>query len=339
MIQFNLPTNIDTSFNNTLASIVVKLSDEELANVMQPPTTMAGEHYYQVFNLDRIQHEQRQRQQLHYVEQREMKFSTSTASPGEFSNITACDTTTTTTAHESSNSFGSSQPPPPLATTKVALENFGRGIKDIKLRNARSAPEDPSAKNVASIQTVPMTMTMTSIQSVVGQPLIIPCTNQTFVAAAAAPVADQTLSGYVAQHPPPPLPGARGHRLYGGGGGAGQLRSTAGQRGGKPAVANGQGISLIVWHKDDRLDSPIFTVDARGATSLREAKQQTGLESLKGRAHLEESTRLDSRGFGSTPALVIDEANGNDGGVYTCTIEFYEAQTQTYQMRVLLISK
>lgn len=104
-------------------------------------------------------------------------------------------------------------------------------------------------------------------------------------------------------------------------------------------VANGQGISLIVWHKDDKLNSPVFTADARGASSLREAKQQTNYESLRGRARLEESTRLDSRGLGSTPALVIEEAVPEDAGIYTCTIEFHKAPTQTHQAHVELISK
>lgn len=107
----------------------------------------------------------------------------------------------------------------------------------------------------------------------------------------------------------------------------------------RTTVANGQGISLIVWHKDDKLNSPVFTADARGASSLREAKQQTSYESLRGRARLEESTRLDSRGLGSTPALVIEEAAPEDSGTYTCTIEFYKAPTQTHQAHVELISK
>lgn len=105
------------------------------------------------------------------------------------------------------------------------------------------------------------------------------------------------------------------------------------------AIANGQGISLIVWHKDDKLNSPVFTADARGVSSLREAKQQTNYDSLRGRARLEESTRLDSRGLGSTPALVIEEAVPEDAGIYTCTIEFYKAPTQTHQAHVELISK
>lgn len=100
---------------------------------------------------------------------------------------------------------------------------------------------------------------------------------------------------------------------------------------------NGQGISLLVWYKGNQLDTPIFVADARAATSLREAKQQTSADWLRGRAHLEESTRLDSRGLGATPALVIEEATIDDVGLYTCTVDFHKAPTQTHQVNVSLI--
>lgn len=102
---------------------------------------------------------------------------------------------------------------------------------------------------------------------------------------------------------------------------------------------NGQGISLLTWHKDSQLDMPVFVADARGVAALREARQQTNAEWLRGRAHLEESTHLDARGQGSTPALVIDEATSSDAGIYTCTVDFHKAQTQTHQVNVSLIGE
>lgn len=176
------------------------------------------------------------------------------------------------------------------------------------------------------------------IKAVVGQRLIIPCSNSSLselastakvVTAATRPVSSST-----------PMPGATRRQNQ-------RFRQPLGRENGNQSSvgsqtrspANGQGISLIVWHKDDKLNSPIFTADARGASSLREARQQAGSESLRGRAHLEESTKMDSRGFGSTPALVIEEASPEDVGVYTCTIEFHKAPTQTHQAHVELISK
>lgn len=162
-----------------------------------------------------------------------------------------------------------------------------------------------------------------TIQASVGQRLTIPCSNLTLA------TNEQMLVGRSSQA------NNRQHQRPM----ADTLVVGGAQRQRPINLANGQGISLIVWHKDDQLDSPIFSVDARGASSLKEAKQQTGSQNLKGRAHLEESTLVDSRGFGSTPALVIDEAGPQDGGVYTCTVEFHKAATQMHQIRVLLISK
>lgn len=104
-------------------------------------------------------------------------------------------------------------------------------------------------------------------------------------------------------------------------------------------VANGQGISLIRWYKDQQLESPIFSADARGAASLRQAKQVIGLDLLKARARLEESTRVDSRGLGQIPALVLEQSRKLDEGFYTCTVEFHKAPTQTHQIRVQVLSK
>lgn len=161
------------------------------------------------------------------------------------------------------------------------------------------------------------------IRALLGQRLVVPCSgsptaNQHHQQATGG---NQTL----ASGSEPPLALGRRRPL------TGKLRGKS--------VANGQGISLIVWHKDDQLSSPIFTVDARGAPSLREAKQQTSADSIKGRAHLEESTRLDSRGLGATPALVIDETNPADAGLYTCTVEFHKAPTQTHQVQVELVGE
>lgn len=119
---------------------------------------------------------------------------------------------------------------------------------------------------------------------------------------------------------------------------AGQTRQRA-KHGRGQLRPNGQGISLLTWHKDSQLDMPIFVADARGTSSLREAKQQTNAEWLRGRAHLEESTHLDARGLGATPALVIEEATSSDSGIYTCTVDFHKAQTQTHQVNVSLIGE
>jgi len=108
----------------------------------------------------------------------------------------------------------------------------------------------------------------------------------------------------------------------------------------RPSAAAGRlaasALTVIVWHKDDQLDRPIFSVDARGSSSLREAKQQIGSQQLKGRAHLEAE---DWSQPGSNPALVIEEARAQDGGLYTCTVEFYKAATQTHRVLVVLTSK
>lgn len=98
-----------------------------------------------------------------------------------------------------------------------------------------------------------------------------------------------------------------------------------------------QQVALIVWHKDHQLDSPIYTVDARLSSSLLDAKQAAGVESLRGRAHLG-SVEAGAGGV-QVPALVVHEAQPNDAGVYTCTLEFNRAPTQTHVTSVQLISK
>lgn len=108
------------------------------------------------------------------------------------------------------------------------------------------------------------------------------------------------------------------------------------------AVANGQGIALIVWYKDKQMESPVFSVDARNVQALRDAKQVVvdSSSSLRGRAHFEESTRVDARsGIGLNPALVIDELAPADAGLYTCTVEFHKAPTQTRNTRVQVIGE
>lgn len=100
------------------------------------------------------------------------------------------------------------------------------------------------------------------------------------------------------------------------------------------------GVSLLVWHKDDQLDQPIFIADARGVESLREAKQVISFDLLKGRARLDEAALEAKQGAQSNvPALVITQPNKSDSGLYTCTVEFNQARTQTHQVKVQMISK
>lgn len=156
------------------------------------------------------------------------------------------------------------------------------------------------------------------IEAVAGQKLIIPCGNST--------LANQLSSVAITIN----SSGVNKRQRF-------RQQQQQQQQMGK-TITNGQGISLIVWHKNDRVDSPIFSVDARGTSSLREAKQQTNLDELKGRAHLEESTRVDRRsGLGLMPALVVDEAQTGDSGLYRCTIDFYKAPTQSFQVKVVVI--
>lgn len=91
-------------------------------------------------------------------------------------------------------------------------------------------------------------------------------------------------------------------------------------------------VSLIVWHKDNRLDSPIFTADARTAGSLAEAKKVVSWDHLAGRVQLDYQSD-----HSTAPALVISEPVGEDAGIYTCTIEFYKAPTQTHQVKAEII--
>lgn len=123
-------------------------------------------------------------------------------------------------------------------------------------------------------------------------------------------------------------------------------------------------VSLIVWHKDNQINEPIFAADVRGAHSLRDARQKINSESLHGRARLiavvddaeqtgaaltgnptaNRSTSGASAKNGapqhiSLPALEIDEAQLGDAGTYTCTIEFNKAPTQTHRVAVYLIGK
>lgn len=98
------------------------------------------------------------------------------------------------------------------------------------------------------------------------------------------------------------------------------------------------GISLIVWHKDDDLDQPIFIADARGVESLGDAKQVISSNALKGRARLEDSSGQKRPTSQTTsPALVISQPSLLDSGLYTCTLEFHKAPTQIHQVRVELI--
>lgn len=92
------------------------------------------------------------------------------------------------------------------------------------------------------------------------------------------------------------------------------------------------GVALIIWHKDNQLNEPIYALDARGSATLRDAKQQVIADWLKGRARLE-LLEVNTRPL---PALIIDEARLEDAGLYTCTVEFNKAPTQTYVTRALV---
>lgn len=105
-------------------------------------------------------------------------------------------------------------------------------------------------------------------------------------------------------------------------------------------------VALVVWHKDSQINEPIFAADARGADSLRGARQKVNSESLSGRARLIAVQNRPDETNGSTaqlqtqsPALEIDEAQASDAGLYTCTIEFDRAPTQTHRTIVRLIGK
>lgn len=100
-----------------------------------------------------------------------------------------------------------------------------------------------------------------------------------------------------------------------------------------------QRISVLAWYKDDQLDAPIFSVDARESSSLLEAKQQTHAEELRGRARLEERRQGGASISAANPALVIDEAQAADAGLYRCTVEFSTEPTQTFEVRVALLSE
>lgn len=111
------------------------------------------------------------------------------------------------------------------------------------------------------------------------------------------------------------------------------------------AINSTSTISLLVWYKNDQLDTPIFVADARATTSglLRDSRQVINADSLKGRAHVEDaslqaaSSRLQQRLQQAT--LVIEDPQADDSGLYTCTLEFVAAPTRTHQVRVQVISK
>ena len=114
------------------------------------------------------------------------------------------------------------------------------------------------------------------LQALTGQRLIIPCRNassrglsQPQAASAAAGGGDQP-----ARSRGQTAPRSR------------QTQANLANFGGQLLTHGASGLALIVWHKDDQLNSPIFAVDARGA-SIREAKQQAIGDSLKGRARVE----------------------------------------------------
>jgi len=126
----------------------------------------------------------------------------------------------------------------------------------------------------------------------------------------------------------------------------------AGQLRGETGAPSGEQIALIVWHKDEQLDSPVFVVDARKSSSLATARQtagpgaqgahlgggraRVGSLSLGGASDLASEWQGATSGA-STPALFVDEADPKDAGLYTCTLEFQRAPTQTHQTRVVIV--
>lgn len=164
------------------------------------------------------------------------------------------------------------------------------------------------------------------IQTLTGQRLIIPCRNSSRSPLLATGSENQTRRAGGAGQPP----AARSRLPPASSGGLGAAQF--------PAM---NGIALIVWHKDDQLNSPIFAVDARGG-SIRDAKQQAISDSLKGRARVQLVEQPPAGSMGASgpvpgsgpPALVIEEARLDDSGLYTCTVEFDRAPTQTYQATV-----
>lgn len=106
--------------------------------------------------------------------------------------------------------------------------------------------------------------------------------------------------------------------------------------GGAAAMSNnnsGSMVSLLVFHKDSQLDTPIFVADARNsAGSLRDSRQVISLEMLKNRAHVDQNQQ-------QQPVLIIEDPNSEDSGLYTCTLEFVADPTRTHQVRVQVISK
>lgn len=162
------------------------------------------------------------------------------------------------------------------------------------------------------------------VQALVGQRLSIPCSNRTGGGAAAADHHHHPQAGQAARSRAPAAQRSRGQT------------SAADRRHQWPAAAT-SGVSLIVWHKDDQLNSPIFVADARGAGSFRDAKQQAGAESLRGRAHLEVEPANGRPGV--LPALLVDDVTVQEAGIYTCTVEFHKAPTQAYQVRVIVVGE
>lgn len=207
--------------------------------------------------------------------------------------------------------------------TKLPALTLNRQERGAALESAASSSDEPATN---------------SIQALVGRRLVLPCSNLTAdqLSRSSSSSPSTTTTTTSNQSNARRQPQQQPHQA-----GPSQQRS---RQPASAAAANGI-VSLIVWHKDDpQLSSPIFTIDARGsAGNLREARQQTYADWLKGRAHFEESAA--AAGFssassaGQTPALVIDEALQVDAGLYTCTVEFNKAPTQTYQIRVNLIGK
>jgi hypothetical protein len=174
--------------------------------------------------------------------------------------------------------------------------------RSFTIPDPRKGPAGRRFIRATTIQTPASDPGQRAVQALTGQRLTIPCRNSTRGLPSAATIADQSRRAGTPVRSKPATSGL-----------------------GMAPFQSGGGVALIVWHKDDQLNSPIFVLDARGGP-LKDAKQQAIADTLKGRA------RVDLIDGGV--ALVVDEARLDDAGLYTCTVEFDRAPTQAYQTSV-----
>lgn len=129
-------------------------------------------------------------------------------------------------------------------------------------------------------------------------------------------------------------------------------------------------VLIVLWYKNSQLSSPIYTVDARQAPSLSKARHQIGAPASGSPVPLDSMGRTfagntnypflpapveapaeSDRGAASVgrlrfdvnhpnvPSLVISPVEQEDQGLYRCRVDFKKAPTQTYQVRLQLISE